>query len=97
MPSLQQRRFRPSVCTLDKKIFVLGGEDDNTCEMLDLSDDDPHWRFIAQMNDKHLGDAVVIERKIYVLGGGSWWCTNVEVYDVDQGRLMEYFHFLFDI
>jgi len=84
MPSLQQGRVGHSVCTLDNKIFVLGGGYNNTtCEMLDLSDDDPHWRYIAMMNSKHYGDgAVVIEGKIYVLGGD----TNVEVYDVDQDQ-----------
>ena len=90
MPSLQRGRVGPSVCTLDNKIFVLGGNggrygDGTICEMLDLSDDDPHWRYIAQMNSKHYGGgAVVVERKIYVLGGDT---KNVEVYDVDQGRL----------
>ena len=59
--------------------------------MLDLSDDDPHWRYIAQMNSDQYegGGAVVIERKIYVLGGGDY--TKVEVYDVDQGTL-SWFH-----
>ena len=56
--------------------------------MLDLSEDDPHWRYIAQMNSRHdFGAAVVMERKIYFLGGST---TNVEVYDVDQGVFMEY-------
>ena len=87
MPSLQQeKRYGACVCALDTKIFVLGGEDNTTCEMLDLSDDDPHWRYIAQMNSDHYrGGAVVIQRKIYVLGGKT---TNVEVYDVDTGILM---------
>ena len=91
MPSLQQGRYRHIVCTLDSKIFVLGGGYGDTCEMLDLSDDDPHWRYIAQMNSGHGGDGgvVVIERKIYVLGGGDY--TKVEVYDVDQGTL-SWFH-----
>ena len=64
--------------------------------MLDLSDDDPHWRYIAQMNREHFGGgAVVIERKIYVLDGGT---RNVEVYDVDQGILMKYLQMIiFDI
>ena len=76
----------------------LDPELDNTCELLDLSDDDPNWRYIAQMNSGHGGGgAVVMERKIYVLGGDD---TNVEVYDVDQGILMEYLHdymIIFDI
>ena len=42
MPSLQQGRDGPSVCTLDNMIFVLGGYGHTTCEMVDLSDDDPH-------------------------------------------------------
>merc|ERR1719422_411480 len=86
MPSLQQKRSYHSVCTLDNKIFVLGGYGEGTtCEMLDLSDDDPHWRYVAQMNSGHYGDgAVVIERKIYVLGGVH--TTNVEVYDADQDQ-----------
>ena len=86
MPSLQVGRSGHSVCTLDNKIIVLGGGDGEgtTCEMLDLSDDDPHWRYIAQMNRRHdNGGAVVIEKKIYVLGGRT---TNVEVYDVDTGK-----------
>ena len=94
LPSLQQGRGGHSVCTLDNKIFVLGGYDNTSCEMLDLSDDDPHWRYIAQMNsDHHDGGAVVIERKIYVLSART---TNVEVYDVDvdQGR-SSWFHKLF--
>ena len=94
MPSLQDWRDDHSVCTLDNKIFVLRGYDETTCEMLDLSDDDPHWRYIAQMNREHYGGAVVIKGKIYVLGGD----TNVEVYDVDQGILMEYLKIIiFDI
>ena len=88
MPSLQEGRYGPSVCTLDKKIFVLGGGvGDTTCEMLDLSDDDPHWRYIAQMYSGHYGvGSVVIERKIYVLGG---YTTNVQVYDVDLGNYID--------
>ena len=79
------------VCTLDTKIFVLGSWDGDTssCEMLDLSDDDPHWRFIANMNSKHYdGAAVVVERKIFVVGGYN--DSSVEVYDLDKGILMEY-------
>ena len=88
MPNLQRERCGHSVCTLDNKIFVLGGYD-TTCEMLDLTDDNPHWRYIPEMNRKHFCDgAVVIERKIYVVGGGI---TNAEVYDLDQGRL-NWFH-----
>ena len=87
MPSLQQGRVGHSVCTLlDNKIFVLGGDAGygTTCEMLDLSEDDPHWKYIAEMNSGHgFGGAVVIEKKIYVLGG-----RNFEVYDVDTGILM---------
>ena len=92
MPSLQRGRLGPSVCTLDNKIFVLGGND-TTCEVLDLSDDDSHWRYIAKMNSNHTdAAAVVIERKIYVLGGNLRLFMNrsVEVYDVNQGILMEY-------
>jgi len=93
MPRLQKarERFGYSVCTLDNKIFVLGGGlGDTTCEMLDLNDDDPHWRYFAEMNRSHEhGGAVVVDRKIYVLGGGD--DTKVEVYDVDQGTL-SWFH-----
>ena len=42
LPSLQQERSRDaSVCSLNNKIFVLGGDGYNNtiCEMLDLSDD----------------------------------------------------------
>ena len=94
MPSLQKRRSGHSVCTLDNKIFVLGGVvygdgSGTTCEMLDLSDDDPQWRHIASMNShRYGGGAVVVEKKIYVLGGHN--DTSDEVYDVDQGILMEY-------
>ena len=71
---------------MDNKIFSLGRGSNTTCEMLDLSDDDPHWRYIAKRNSSHYhGAAVVIKRKIYVLGG---YTTNVEVYDVDQGTLI---------
>ena len=95
MPSLQKGSARASVCTLDNTIFVLAGND-TTCCMLDLSDDDPFWTDIAEMNSRHYGGggAVVIERKIYVLGGD----TLVEVYDVDQGILMKYLQMIiFDI
>ena len=64
---------------------------DTSCEMLDLSDDDPHWRYIAQMNRKHYGEGVVIEKKIYVLGGIDDTCD--EVYDAEQGILMDIFKF----
>ena len=80
MPNLQRERCGHSVCTLDNKIFVLGGYD-TTCEMLDLTDDDPQWRYIAHMNNSLAIGSVVIGRKIYVLGRGS----SVWVYDVDQG------------
>ena len=87
MLSLQDGRYNThSVCTMDNKIFVLGADYGGTaCQMLDLSNDDPHWRNIANMNNNHYdGGAVVIEKKIYVLGGNT---TNVEVYDEDQGKL----------
>ena len=84
MPSLQRGRPNSSICTLDYKIFVLGGAsiNDTTCEMLDLSDDDPHWRYISNLKTGHSsGGAVVIQKKIYALGDG----TRVMVYDEDQG------------
>ena len=88
MSSLQLGRGGHSVCTLGNKIFSLGGYDFGDCEMLDLSDNDPHWRYMAEMNKKHFdGGAVVMEKKIYVLGGHT---TSVQVYDVDQGIIMEY-------
>ena len=96
MPRLQKGRVGHNVCTLDNKIFVLGDCGNyfgTTCEMLDLSDDDPHWRYIAQMNSGHgRGGAVVIEKKIYVLGGDT--TTKVEVYDVEQGIFMHYLQFI---
>ena len=98
MPSLQaEGRKNHIVCTLDNKIFALGGcrghGRGKTCEILDLSDDDPQWRYIARMNSKSYGGAVVSERKIYVLGE-----ADTEVYDVDQGLSMEYLQILiFDI
>ena len=83
MPSLHQQRWRHSICTLDNKIFVLGGSAyDRTYEMLDLRDDDPQWRYVAKMNSGHYGGgAVVVEGKIYSAGD-----TSVEVYDDDQGK-----------
>ena len=87
MPSLK-KRSGASVCTLDNKIFVLGDGNygNTTCEMLDLSQDDPKWRYIDNMKRKHWhGDAVVTEKKIYILGGN--YDTSVEVYDVDQGTI----------
>ena len=92
IPSLQRDRGYGCrvCCTLDKKIFLLGGGD-ITCEMLDLCDDDLQWRYIASMNNVHHGDgdAVVIDRMIYVLGGGDTKVL-VQVYDVDQGKFIEY-------
>ena len=101
MPSLQRGRINYCVCTLGNKIFVLGNGYARTCEMLDLSDDDPHWRYIAQMNSRHDGGAAVgVERKIYVLGGCSvsgLSTSTVEMYDVDQGILMEYLQIIIRI
>ena len=77
-------------------MFVLGGWGDTTCEMLDLSDDDPHWRYIAKMNSGYYGGAVVIGRKIYVACDIP--TINVEVYDIDQGILMKLLQIIiFDI
>ena len=56
--------------------------------MMDLSDDDPHCTGATLLSRHCSGDAVVIERRIYVLGGNT---TNVEVYDVDQGISNELF------
>ena len=86
MPSLQQSRIGHSVCTLANKIFVLGGDcgSATTCEMLDLSEDEPQWRYIANMNSRHHAcGAVVVERKIYALGGDR---DTVDVYDADQDQ-----------
>ena len=86
LPWLQQGRDGHSVCTLDNKIFVLSGSGSATsCEILDLSDNNLQWSYISRMNRRHDGEAV-IERKIYVLGG--YHETTVEVYDVDQGTLI---------
>merc|ERR1712126_603969 len=55
--------------------------------MLDLCDEDPQWRYISSMNSQHYcGGAVVIERKIYVIGSTDVTDTSVEVYDVDQDQ-----------
>ena len=86
MPSLQQSRIGHSVCTLANKIFVLGGDcgSATTCEMLDLSEEEPQWRYIANMNSRHHAcGAVVVERKIYALGGDR---DTVDVYDADQDQ-----------
>ena len=82
MPSLQlERDGKDGVCTLDNKIFVVGA--DNTCEMLDLNEDEPEWKFFANMRNQHHDvGTVMLDRKIYVLSGCG---TEVEVYDVDQG------------
>ena len=88
-PKLQKKRYDPAVCTFDNKLFLLGGYAIASCEMLDLSDDDLHWRYIDRMknilNRGHRtgGYAVVVERKIYVLGGYN--DDSVEAYEVDQG------------
>ena len=51
MPSLQRAKWgpSPSVCTMDNKVFVLYGV--TTCEMLDLSEDDPQWRYTDPDNN----------------------------------------------
>ena len=90
LPDLQQGRDGHRVCSLDNKIFVLGGGlsvgKDTTCEMLDLRGADPRWRYIASMNTvDRVNGAVVVGRKIYVLGNRP---AVVEVYDVDQGIMM---------
>ena len=43
------------------------------------------WRYTADMNSRHSGTAVVIERKIYFLA----YDESVHVYDVDQGTLYQ--------
>ena len=54
MSSLQKARWGHIVCTLDNKIFVMGGSyDAATCEMLDLNNEDPQWIGIADMNIIH--------------------------------------------
>ena len=91
MPSLQRSRYgaSASVCTLDNKIFVLGGGS-VTCEVLDLDDDVPQWRYISSMTCGYQGGgAVVMEGNIYALGGG-YEANNVEVYDIDQGMSLKY-------
>ena len=96
MPKTQQNRYGHNICGLENKIFVLGGRTINgatntTCEMLDLNDNDPHWKYIASMNSDHFnGFAVVIEKMIYVIAGS--FDTSVEVYDLDEGKLMQYFY-----
>ena len=91
MPSLNTSggQYDGNVCAVDNKMFALGGGfDGTTCQMLDLSKDNSQsqWKHIARMNSEHrTGGAVVIENKIYVLGGRE---TCVEVYDVDQGSMM---------
>ena len=87
MPCLQLgRNGKDGLCTLDSKIFVVGA--DNTCELLDLNDDeDPEWKFFANMrNQHHDAGIVMLDRKIYVLSGCG---TEVEVYDVDEGMFVE--------
>ena len=52
MPSLQEEKYCRTVCTVDNKIFVFGGSGlTSSCEMLDLGDDDPHWKYIANTNN----------------------------------------------
>ena len=93
MPSLHQARGLYSVCTLDNKIFVFASDDDTSCEMLDMSDDDPHWRYVAEKNRRfnNVDHAVVIEKKIYAVGcGGN---VGFEMHE-DEGILMEYFQII---
>ena len=91
MPRLQEGRCGHSVCTLDSKIFALGGYRTTSCEVLDLGEDDPKWRFIASMDSdhSHSGGVLVVNGKIYVLGGDL--DTSVDVYDVDLGMLRRYY------
>ena len=90
MPILQQRRspVHSSVCSVDTKIFVVAGNDKTaSCEMLDLSEEYPKWRYIAAMNRSHKGGGIVpFDKKVYVLGGHR--NTSVEVYDADKGKKM---------
>ena len=96
MPKTLQNRYGHNICGLENKIFVLGGPTINgatntTCEMLDLNDNDPQWKYIASMNSDHFnGIAVVVEKMIYVLGGS--FDTSVEVYDLDKGKFMLCFY-----
>ena len=74
MPSLLAERYNCN--DNDNKIFALGsGCIGTTCETLDLNDDDLQWRYIAQMNSGHYGGALIMERKIYALGGTKFVYT----------------------
>ena len=86
MPSLQKRRSaHHSVCAVDNKIFAVSGAgEDTTCEMLDLSDDEPQWKYIANMNSNHKGGGLVeVDGKIYAIGG--YRNSSVEAYDAKIG------------
>ena len=80
------RGYGFTVCTLDKKIYVLG----HCCrklEMLDLTADNLEWKCLAKSKSNHdYSDVVVIDGKIFAFGG---FCNHtVEAYDIDKGISM---------
>ena len=71
---------------MDNKIFVVDCDKYPSCEMIDLNDEDPQWKYFTDTNtgDHEGGETVVVEKKIYVFGGEN--SDNVEVYDPDKGK-----------
>ena len=68
----------------DNRLYVLGHGGFRS-EVLDLSDDNPEWRKIANTNSGYdYGAIVMIDRKIYAFGGV--FSLEVEAFDVDQGK-----------
>ena len=84
LPNVQSSRENASVCVLDNRIYVLGGQN-TTAEVLDLNEDDPHWRYIAAMNvDYENAGVAVIGGHIYNIGSENHDC--VEKYDPTEGK-----------
>ena len=74
-----------SVCATDRKLYVRSESETEVgpFQVLDLDDDDPHWKQIGRPNDEHpAGDyglypceVVAVDGSFYLMGGGD---TSVE-------------------
>ena len=93
LPRLQEGcKGGHSVCAVDNKIFVVDCDKHPSCEMIDLNDENPQWKYFAdtKTSDHEGGELVVVEKKIYVFGGEH--SDTVEVYDSDKGKHFIYVH-----
>ncbi|KAL0167800.1 hypothetical protein M9458_036022, partial [Cirrhinus mrigala] len=76
-----------AIAELDGKIYVLGGENEDTEVLLTMEVFDPHcnvWRTQPKMTTvRKFGCCATMKKRLYVMGGGSFGkiYDSVECYD----------------